>query len=181
MEIQWHAMDPIGEDARRKVEARIRQLVGKHGDLREVRINGQPSLHHRHGADAVHIVAHMRGGPPLIVTSTEGCIERALDDALDTFALQLRGRRERRRERPADAVPRPASLGIIDRVFPDEDYGFIVTDAGDQVYFHRNAVRGELEFGRLYEGKRVGLQFEAGEKGLQASSVVDVPPRVPAP
>jgi cold shock CspA family protein len=66
-------------------------------------------------------------------------------------------------------------------VFADDDYGFILTDAGEQVYFHRNAVHGGLAFERLAEGDRVGLNFEAGENGLQATVVRPAPPGAPAP
>ena len=54
-------------------------------------------------------------------------------------------------------------------MFGEEGYGFILTDAGERVYFHRNAVQNGSTFGALEEGQRVGLQIESGEKGLQAT------------
>ena len=84
-------------------------------------------------------------------------------------------RRDRRRERPAE----PSHLGIVDRIFPEEGYGFILTDEGEQVYFHRNAVKDGLDFERLEEADRVALQCEAGDQGLQASSVEAAPPDAP--
>jgi cold shock CspA family protein len=49
------------------------------------------------------------------------------------------------------------------------------------VYFHRNAVRPGLRFQELEEGQRVALNFEAGEKGLQATVVAAPAPDASAP
>ena len=70
---------------------------------------------------------------------------------------------------------------MIDRVIAADGYGFILTDAGEQVYFHRNAVRGGLEFERLAEGERIALDFEAGEQGPQATVVLPAPPDAAGP
>jgi cold shock CspA family protein len=70
---------------------------------------------------------------------------------------------------------------VIDVVQRDDGYGFILTDAGDRVYFHRNAVSGGLEFESLAEGQRIGLDIEAGNEGPQATVVVPAPPDVGAP
>ena len=67
-------------------------------------------------------------------------------------------------------------LGVIDRIFREEGYGFILTDDGEQVYFHRNAVKEGLDFDRLEEAERVALNVEAGNEGPQATTVVRPPP-----
>jgi cold shock CspA family protein len=73
--------------------------------------------------------------------------------------------RERRTEQRSERPAAPPHLGIVDRIFREEGYGFVLTDGGEQVYFHRNAVRGALDFDRLAEGDRVGLNLEAGDEG----------------
>jgi cold shock CspA family protein len=75
----------------------------------------------------------------------------------------------------------PPHLGIVDRIFPEDGYGFVLTDAGEQVYFHRNAVQGALDFEGLVEGDRVSLNLEAGDEGPQATVVLPAPPDAPAP
>ena len=86
-------------------------------------------------------------------------------------------RTQQRNEKPAG----PPELGIVDAVFGAAGYGFILTDGGEQIYFHRNAVQGALAFERLTEGDRVGLNYEAGERGLQATVVRPAPPDAPGP
>jgi ribosome-associated translation inhibitor RaiA len=44
-------------------------------------------------------------------------------------------------------------------------------------YFHRNAVKEGLDFDRLEEADRVGLNVEPGREGPQATTVVAPPPR----
>ena len=64
---------------------------------------------------------------------------------------------------------------MIDVVVSDRDHGFILTDSGDRVYFHRNALH-SLAFDKLQEGQRVSLDIEAGDEGLQATVVRPPPP-----
>jgi CspA family cold shock protein len=75
----------------------------------------------------------------------------------------------------------PPELGIIDEVFADQGYGFILTDGGESVYFHGNALHGGLELEGLEEGQRVAFNIEGGEKGLQATVVRPAPPDAPSP
>jgi cold shock CspA family protein len=60
--------------------------------------------------------------------------------------------------------------GKILRIFPDEDFGFIETGDGSEVYFHANAVK-KGKFENLQVGQKVKLAWEEGLKGAQASWV----------
>jgi len=62
------------------------------------------------------------------------------------------------------------STGNVVRLSPDEGYGFIETDDGHEVYFHRNSVL-DGHFKRLRIGSRVRFDEEMGEKGPQATTV----------
>lgn len=59
--------------------------------------------------------------------------------------------------------------GRIARIFSDEGYGFIETEDGDDVYFHRSVVK--PPFDQLTIGMPVNFLEEMGEKGPQASRV----------
>lgn len=65
------------------------------------------------------------------------------------------------------------STGRIASVFAERDYGFLETDMGEQVYFHRNSIAGH-GFNKLKVGERVRyvIDPEEGEKGAQASAVI---------
>ena len=60
--------------------------------------------------------------------------------------------------------------GRVSRLYPHEDYGFIATRDGHEVYFHRNSVVNDA-FDRLEVGAEVSYVEQDGRKGPQASTV----------
>src|SRR5579875_3775564 len=62
----------------------------------------------------------------------------ALHAALDALERELAAHHEVRRR--FGKAPGPRVAGTIARLFPDRGYGFILTDDGEEVYFHRNAL-----------------------------------------
>jgi cold shock CspA family protein len=145
-----------------------------------VRITARPTPHHRHGGQEVRLTCEARGRE-IVAARTRPDAALALNEALDAFEREVWRMRDRRtRERTARPAS-PPELGVVDEVLRAEGYGFILTDAGERVYFHRNAVHGGLEFERLAEGQRVGLNIEGGDEGPQATVVVAPPPDAPGP
>jgi cold shock CspA family protein/ribosome-associated translation inhibitor RaiA len=170
MQFHWVGGEAFEPSDRHRVEARIRSLVEGRTDLIDVRITARKSDHHRHGDQEVRIVCQARGGE-IVAARTRPDAGLALNEAMDVFERELRRLRTFSREQRGASPP---ELGVIDAV--RADHGFILTDAGERVYFHRNALHGGLDFARLEEGQRVGLDFEGGEKGLQATVVRPPPP-----
>jgi cold shock CspA family protein/ribosome-associated translation inhibitor RaiA len=60
--------------------------------------------------------------------------------------------------------------GYVAKIFADRGYGFIQTEDGREVYFHRNSVLA-VSFDKLHVGAKVRFAEEDGEKGPQASTV----------
>jgi cold shock CspA family protein/ribosome-associated translation inhibitor RaiA len=60
--------------------------------------------------------------------------------------------------------------GIVRKIFPEEAYGFIVTDDKLDVFFHANALR-DVEMNDIAEGDEVLFAMEEGDKGPQATWV----------
>jgi cold shock CspA family protein/ribosome-associated translation inhibitor RaiA len=58
----------------------------------------------------------------------------------------------------------------VNRLYPEEGYGYIETLDGREVYFHKNSVLGN-EFQHMAVGTEVTFVEERGERGPQASSV----------
>jgi cold shock CspA family protein len=58
----------------------------------------------------------------------------------------------------------------VGKLFPAMDHGFLETQDGREVYFHRNSVL-DGRFDRLRIGSEVQFAEEPGEKGPQASTV----------
>jgi cold shock CspA family protein/ribosome-associated translation inhibitor RaiA len=180
MDIHWDELGEIREAEREKIEARLRRLVEEHDDVLSIRIAGQASQHHRHGGREVHITA-MAKGQRIAASRAAPDLGKALHDAVQVFAHELRRSRERRSARPAERAGGPALLGLVDRVDVAGGYGFAVTDDGTSVYFHRNAVSGGLDFNTLEVGQRIALNVEAGTDGPQATVIAPAGPDVPSP
>jgi cold shock CspA family protein/ribosome-associated translation inhibitor RaiA len=104
--------------------------------------------------------------------------EGDMHDPLETVITKVFHAAERRlkelTERQHGEVkthPQQQVMGIVHRLFPDQDYGFIRTvDTGQDVCFHRNSVL-HGGFDRLTMGTGVRFVAEQGHKGLQASTV----------
>lgn len=175
MQIHWVGVAELDETQRAEIEARLESLAEGYDDLIDLRVTGHRTRHHQHGAQEVRITCQARGRE-IVAARTRPDLGLALDEALDAFEREVKRLRDKRRSLSRMQPPAPPHLGVVDRIFRDEGYGFILTDDGEQVYFHRNAVKQGLEFDRLEEADRVALNLEAGRDGPQATSVVAPPP-----
>jgi len=89
----------------------------------------------------------------------------------DAFAAAKRQIQDRARRRRGDVkLHETPPEGTVSKMFREQGYGFIQTVAGDEIYFHRNAVLND-GFDRLQLGELVRYAEEMGEKGPQASTV----------
>jgi cold shock CspA family protein/ribosome-associated translation inhibitor RaiA len=180
VQIHWRNAQEIEDAQREAVEQRLQALAEGRTDLIDLWIDVKTSGHHRHGGREVGIRCQARGHE-LVASRARPDAGLALDEVVAAFEREVRRMRGRLTTRRVERPAEPPLLGIVDRVLPAEDHGFILTDSGERVYFHRNAVRGALSFDALEEGQRFGLDVEAGAKGPQATAVVEPPPDVPSP
>jgi cold shock CspA family protein/ribosome-associated translation inhibitor RaiA len=97
---------------------------------------------------------------PAVINTAFSAIERQVKR---TAAL----RRNEQKVHVADGQ----ALAMVERLFPDEGYGFLRTvDENREIYFHRNSVLND-DFDRLAVGTEVRFSEEEGEEGPQASSL----------
>jgi cold shock CspA family protein len=99
---------------------------------------------------------------------------RAIHDAFEEMRRRLQDyARCRRREIKPKETTAPAK---VKQIFPDDQYGFIETADGREIYFNAASVL-EGRFPRLRIGSEVDFAEEPGEKGPQASTVRVIHPR----
>ena len=176
VEITFHNMDH--SDA---VEARVREKVERLEKLSDrlshcrVTIEA-PHKHHRKGNTyRVRILLSMPQGQ--VAVSRDPGDAHAHEDIYvairDAFHAAERQLKERRQKQRGDVKTHESPLqGRVGRLFPTEEHGFIVTNDGREIYFHRNAVvDGSLD--DLKEGQTVELTIFHGdnEAGPHASTV----------
>jgi ribosome-associated translation inhibitor RaiA len=143
-----------------------------------VAVEGQHRRHHQGNLFRVRIDLTVPGRE--IVVGRESKPGRAhqdifvaIHDAFDAARRQLEDHaRVRRGEVKTHSVP---DHGRISRLFPEENYGFILSPEAGEIYFHRNSVAGgafdELEIGE--EVRFVARDSESSE-GMQASTVIPI-------
>ena len=96
-------------------------------------------------------------------------LDAVIRDTFDAVRRQLVELVDRQQGR-TKAHPEQSVGGIVTQLKPEEDYGFLKTLEGREIYFHRNSLMHD-EFDRLTIGTGVQFFVSAGNDGPQASTV----------
>jgi cold shock CspA family protein len=141
----------------------------------DIHIEGPGRRQHKGGLFAVRARLELPGGVE-IAASRNPPEDHAHEDAYvairDVFRALRRQLRERVRQRREESQhPDTQPHGVVTKLFPEEGYGFLQGDDGQEIYFHRNAVLTGFE--HLCVGSEVHFaeDEEEGEDGPQASTV----------
>lgn len=124
--------------------------------------------HHRHGAFEMRAVVTVPGHT--ITISRQGAY--VLPMIVEAFKALDRRLKEHSQVRQGKVKVHGevAKEGVIARLFAEEDYGFLETPEGLEVYFHANALQ-KRSFDQLTPGLKVEFAQDIGEKGPQATWV----------
>jgi cold shock CspA family protein/ribosome-associated translation inhibitor RaiA len=177
LEIAFHNVD-----ASAAVEHDIRERVGKleriYGPLVRCRVSVE-ALHKKHRTGNVydvHIEMHAPNGKLVVSREPHRAAQRqakpnirtSVREAFDAAAAQLK--RFKEQQAGETKLHPPMFQGEVAQLHPDKDFGFILTNDGTQLYFHRNSVmNGDLD--RLKRGDAVHYIEAAGDTGPTAAKV----------
>jgi cold shock CspA family protein/ribosome-associated translation inhibitor RaiA len=134
-----------------------------------------PTKHHRHGVPfKIDVRIAMPDHKDVIVNRTHADVkqhEYVMVAIRDAFAAAQRQVEDAVREMRGAVKPHEVEdHGRVAKFLADQDYGFIETPDGREIYFHRNSVL-DGAFDRLKVGSEVRFVAEIGEKGPQATTV----------
>jgi cold shock CspA family protein len=105
-------------------------------------------------------------------------LDAVIRDAFSMAERQLKEltRRQRESEKSKTNDSAQDTIALVTKLFPEQDYGFLKTLDGQDVYFHRNSVL-HGDFDRLELGTGVRYVAQEDDQGLRASTVqiVDKP------
>jgi cold shock CspA family protein/ribosome-associated translation inhibitor RaiA len=105
-------------------------------------------------------------------------LDTVIRDAFSTAERQLKELVSRQRESEKAQINDSAqdTMALVTKLFPEQDYGFLKTLDGQDVYFHRNSVL-HGDFDRIEIGTGVRFVAQEDDQGLRASTVqiVDKP------
>jgi cold shock CspA family protein len=125
--------------------------------------------HHRHGAFELHLEANVPGHT-LTDTRQGAYVLPLIVEAFQALDRQIRehsGQKQQQVKVHEDYTHK----GRIARLFPEEEFGFIATPDGTEVYFHSHSLKRGV-FEKLSEGAAVEFGLEEGDKGPQATWVL---------
>jgi cold shock CspA family protein/ribosome-associated translation inhibitor RaiA len=129
----------------------------------EIVVKREPSLSHRaRQLGETGIKKHLE------VKTLHKNLRLAINDAFRAAGRRLQD--YARRQRGDVKSHPPLQVARVGKILEDEGYGFLTSDDGRGIYFHKNSVLNRA-FSRLKVGTRVSFIEELGEKGPQASTV----------
>jgi len=129
----------------------------------EIVVKREPSLSHRaRQLGETGIKKHLE------VKTPHKNLRLAINDAFRAAGRRLQD--YARRQRGDVKSHPPLQVARVGKILQDEGYGFLTSDDGRGIYFHKNSVLNRA-FSRLKVGTRVSFIEEPGEKGPQASTV----------
>jgi cold shock CspA family protein/ribosome-associated translation inhibitor RaiA len=177
LEISFHNLDPSPS-----VENEIRERVGKLEKMYQRLVGCRVSveaLHKQHRTGNVydvHIELRVPGGELVVSREPHRVKERyanpdlrvSLREAFKAAEAQLKGYKEQ--QRGEVKAHEPMFQGQVSQLYPAEDHGFILTNEGSQLYFHRNSVMNG-DFDRLKRGDAIHFIATDGDTGPTASKV----------
>ncbi|HEY8160991.1 cold shock domain-containing protein [Methylocystis sp.] len=182
-QIDFHGVEP-SPAYRDQILRHIERLEDKYGRMTSCRVAVMaPSGRHRTGGlYEVHIHLVLPDEREVAIDRTPDLDERfqrfefALNDAFGRAGRQLQD--EVRRMRGKVKRHEEAPTGVVKRVMREDGYGFLESDDGREIYFHRNSVGGP-GFDNLEIGVRVNFVEEEGREGPQASRVMPIAEKAP--
>ncbi len=154
---------------RAKIDEELGRLQ-KHysGPILHARVTVIGTQHHHLGTFEVHLVVNVAGDVITIIRQGE-VVHPLLVEAFDALDRRL-AEHSRLIQQQVKAHEEFARVGRIIRLFPAQEYGFIETEDGLEVYFHANALK-KGSFAGLNLGAAVKFGQEQGEQGPQATWV----------
>lgn len=160
---------------KKEIEARMGDLQRGYENLAHGRVTLTKNPHHKKSSNVAEalIVVSLPGRQTLTARKEDKTFEEAIRKAFQAVSIELRKFRGKRAEKEARTAI-PPLRGVICKLFPKEQYGFILKEGGSEVYFHKNALQG-IKFRELEDGTEVVFNHEEGRKGLQATVVSPLP------
>ena len=174
LQITWRDV-PQSDAIESSIRTKAEKLDRFYDGILSCRVRVESSYRHHHKGNLYRIRVEIEVPDGEIVASRDPAenhahedIYVAIRDAFDAARRQLQDYARIRRGKVKRHEPRRSARVMFKR--PEEDFGFLRTDDGHEVYFHRNALI-DADFYELEEGTEVTFVEEQGKKGPQAKFV----------
>ena len=173
--IVFMGMDP-SPFVQRRIEGEIEKLEKFFGRITACNVVIEAPGHHKAHGDLFSLSVHLSlPDGREVIANRNPPQDHAHEDPYvairDVFRAAKRQLQDQVRKLDGKTKTHEAPMfATVKSLVAEQDYGFLGTDDGAEIYFHRNAVLNDA-FDSLEVGTRVNYVAELGENGLQASTV----------
>ncbi|MGE0222360.1 MAG: HPF/RaiA family ribosome-associated protein [Acetobacteraceae bacterium] len=178
LEIAFHNMSP-SESLETMIRGHAEKLERRFDHLIGCRVSVE-ALHRQHRTGniyEVHITMSVPGRDLAVSREPNRAKERyanpdartSIRDAFEAAERQLESYKGKLREDTSQPIAH-AMTGQVTLIEPGADHGFILTNTGSQLYFHRDSVT-NARFEDLKQGDAVHYVEEASDSGPVASKI----------
>jgi cold shock CspA family protein/ribosome-associated translation inhibitor RaiA len=158
------------------IAGHVRKLEKRYGRITACRIivKGPGNRHQTGGLYDINIRLALPDSREVNIGRTPKADERhsdlsfAINDAFKRARRRLQDNARRMEGMVKSHEDQP--VGTVVRLDPAGEFGFLRSNDGDEIYFHRNSIL-DGAFSELAVGSRVMFADEIGEKGAQATTV----------
>jgi cold shock CspA family protein/ribosome-associated translation inhibitor RaiA len=151
-----------------KIGEEVSRLESHHPYIvHHLRLTIIATAHHRLGAFEIRAVSSVPDDT-IVVKKNGELVVPLIVEVFDDLDRRLREYSRQRQHLTRQEIP--CAIGIVYRVVPDSDYGFIQSADGREIYFHKNSLK-NVSYKDLHEGDSVEFCEEDGTKGPQATWV----------
>ena len=183
LEIAFHNLQ-ASESVEAEIRRQVERLETRYGNLTGCRVSVE-ALHQQHQTGnlyEVHVVLSLPGRDLAVSREPHHARERyahpdvhtTVRDAFKAIEKQLSGVRGRRHGAAVAAAADGPLAGQVALIEPGSDHGFLIDNAGTQLYFHRDSVTNG-RFEALQPGDPVRYTPETTDTGPVAVKVRLVP------
>lgn len=175
MELKIEAKNlDIRKSWQEKIEEERNKLIRHYANLvLHLRVTIEATPGYKEGGYEVRLVATVPNDTVAVKRWGES-VRSLLVEAFDIMGAQLKDIVKKKQNHKSVKLQGAAidgnASGVIRKIFPDEAYGFIITDDKLDVFFHANSLR-DIAMSDLAEGDEVLFAMEDGDKGPQATWV----------
>ncbi len=176
MEITYRGVEKTS-DVEELIQAKAAKLDKICDSIISCRVAIEKPHEHQQSGNPFRVRINMRipPGHDLVVKreSTDGFLHETLpvvvSGAFDAAFRQLKKMMEKQQGQ-VKAHPQQENVAYVSHLNTEEGFGFIKTQEGRELYFHRNSVLNN-DFERLEIGTGVRFAADEGEEGPKASTV----------
>ncbi|WP_011582087.1 MULTISPECIES: HPF/RaiA family ribosome-associated protein [Chelativorans] len=182
LQIAFHKAEK-SDWAEQEIRARVDKLQTYHDRIIGCRVTVDQRARNVEGTlpPVVRIEISLPGTAPVIVAYEPDRLQQkyqspdlgnAINDAFNLAERRLAQIKEARDGRNKDGHhdSQRQFLGQVAQLYPNEDHGFLLTNEGSSLYFHRNSLL-QGDFDQLKVGDEVRYVEEVGDTGPLATKV----------